>query len=89
MDIDNRESKQTRPLFDKAVRELSEILEVGSVTDKEFANAVLQVFTGHIKLLNAERAKDVLRYAVNRSLASNPDEFKELVRKSLPEYASQ
>ena len=58
----------------------------GHVADKDFTNAVLQIFTGHIKVLNAERARDMLRFIVNRTLASDPKEFKELVRKSLPEY---
>jgi len=86
MDTKTKESTKTRPLFDKACQELNYVLNAGEVHDKDFVAAVLQVFTGHIKVLNSERATDALKFAVAQSTASNSEEVKSIIKKSLPEY---
>jgi len=86
MDKQDKESTKTRPLFDKAIREISAMLDAGEMNDKTYMAAVLQVFTGHIKVLNSERATDALKFMVAKSTASNSEEVKQLIQKSLPEY---
>lgn len=84
-----RETKQTRPLFDKACDEIKYILEKGSITDQKYIDVVMQAFTGHIKLVNAERSKDALKFAVSQSITDNVKAMKEAIQKSLPEYISK
>lgn len=86
MDKKTKESTLTRPLFEKATRELSAMFDAGHIEDKNYASAILQAFTGHIKVLNSERATDALKFVIARNTASNSEEVKELIQKSLPEY---
>ena len=81
-----RESTQTRPLFDKACNEISDVLEAGQISDAKYMDAVMQVFTGHIKIVNAERSKDALKFAISQSVTDNVKAMKEAIQKQLPEY---
>ena len=83
-----KESTKTRPLFDKSISALGTMLDEGEVKDKTFISAVLQVYTGHIKVLNSERAENALKFMIARSTASNSDEVRDLIKKSLPEYTN-
>lgn len=83
---EQRESTQTRPLFDKACRELNDVLEAGRVEDPKYMDVVMQTYVGHIKIVNAERSKDALKYAVVSSLAENKEELKELISNNMGAY---
>ena len=83
---EQRESKQTRPLFDKAVEEIHAVLDAGKIADEKYIDAVMQIFTGHIKILNAERSKDALKFAVSQSINDNIHGMKEVLKKQLPDY---
>ena len=86
MDATKKESQLTRPLFEKAVEQLTDIIASGVVIDKAYTTTLLQVFGGHIKALNSERANNALKYAIARDTASNSEEVKSIIQKSLPEY---
>ena len=86
---EQRESIQTRPLFDKACSEIKSILEQGKIEDVKYTDAVMQVFTGHIKILNAERSKDALKFAVSQSVTENVQAMKEAIQQQLPEYVAK
>ena len=83
---EQRESIQTRPLFDKAVGEIHHALDAGRISDVKFMDTVMQVFTGHIKIVNAERSKDALKFAVSQSVSDNVNAMKKALQKQLPEY---
>lgn len=85
---EQRESKQTRPLFDKACNEIKDVLDAGTISDREYVSAIMQVFTGHIKIVNAERSKDALKFAVSQSVTENVDAMKEAIKQQLPEYVA-
>ncbi len=86
MDNLQRESSQTKPLFDKACNEIKDVLEAGRIEDVKFMDAVMQVFTGHIKILNAERSRDALKFAISQSVSENVQAMKEELKRQLPEY---
>lgn len=83
---EQRESIQTRPLFDTACDKIKDILDSGHIEDVKYTDAVMQVFTGHIKVLNAERSKDALKFAVSQSVTENVVAMKKAIQVQLPEY---
>ena len=86
---EQRESIKTRPLFDKACNEINNVLESGHIADVKYVDAVMQVFTGHIKIVNAERSKDALKFAVSQSVTDNVKAMKQALQKQLPEYIEE
>lgn len=81
-----KDSQKTQPLFDKAVKEIEEVLNTGAVLDKAVMEVVMKAFLGHIKVRNIEVREDALKFVVNRSLSQNIEELKRVIPKTLPEY---
>ena len=53
-DTQIKESAQTKKLFDKAVIQLSNMLDSGRVDDMDYADVVKTAFIGHIKMRNID-----------------------------------
>ena len=83
---EQRESIKTRPLFDKACNEINNVLDSGHIGDSKYMDVVMQAYVGHIKIVNAERSKDNLRFVVSQSITDNVNAMKKALAKQLPEY---
>lgn len=83
----NNDSQLLKEAYVSACGQIKNYIENG-VDDNEEAHASLLTSTirAYISAKNGETAKDTLKFAVNRTITTNPNEFKALVQKSLPEY---
>lgn len=84
-----KESGQTKPLFDQAVTGIAEVIKAGTVVDPDYTAVLMKVFNGHIKLRNVEIRESALRYQVAKDLNDNVEALKTALKNQLPEYVSE
>ena len=84
-----KDSIKTQKLFDRSCEEIEAILDNGKVLDKGLTEVILKAFLGHIKIRNLEVREDALKFVVNRHIAENIKQMKDMLRKTLPEYVAK
>lgn len=75
---------QMKPLYNLALNELKEMLDTGSITDRQFIDKVMQIVITYVKLKNHELHEKMYNFTVARII--NEDNIKGL-KKSLKQLS--
>lgn len=84
-----KDSQKTQKLFDNAVDILNDALTSGEIENKEIVDIAMKSLVTHIKAKNNEIKADALRFMVNKTILPDENVLRDVLKRTLPEYAGE